>query len=476
MSFLRSTWARLGPPRAIALLVAAAALLGLVVAPALIGSQQGTASSSVPLHPDSRPNVVVVVSDDQSMQTEPFMRNIRGPAWTRMRNAYINTSLCCPSRATILSGLYSHHTGVNDNAHAERFDDDATVAKWLQDDGYRTALIGKYLNHYPFDWDDGEVPPNWDEWIAFNGGTRYYDYELSINGDVQSYGDTPEEYSTDVLRDYALDFIDETTADSPDQPFFLYFTPFGVHGPRIPAPRDEQAPVKRLLEHRDNYNRVQSGPKPDWVKILEPVDDQYEHKRERGEARTILSVDDAIGALESKLREVGVLKDTVIIFISDNGFSYGSHRLDDKNCHYEECAHVPMAIRAAGERPQGLDQVVSNVDIAPTIADLAGVEPSSPVDGASMLPLLNGQKPLANGALLRTFNQRRKGWGIATPRYKYFKTKRRHVVELYDLGKDPFELRNVANYGRYRPVVRKLAKRTRQLRLAEPDYDVADRP
>ena len=187
--------------------------------------------------PSAPPNILVVVADDQPvgmLGRMPFLSAV--PGVTRFDSYYDNNPLCCPTRATLLTGLYSHHTGVETNLVADRFDDSSTLATWLDARGYETGLFGKYLNEYP--WDKGRtyVPPGWDGWAAFAGDAAYYDYTLVSPGARRRYGHRPDDYSTDVLAKLTAGFI-----RAAEPPFFAYFTPYGPHAPRTPAPRDRSA-------------------------------------------------------------------------------------------------------------------------------------------------------------------------------------------------------------------------------------------
>src|SRR5262245_20587218 len=161
----------------------------------------------------------------------PALDNAEG--FTRFNAYYDNNPLCCPTRSTLLTGLYSHHTGIETNLVAQNFDDSSTLATWLDDAGYETGLFGKYLNNYPWNKDPNYVPPGWDRWSAFTPDAAYYDYTLVGDSSRRHYGNRPQDYSTDVLADQVDQFIDDAASDG--DPFFAYFTPYGPHAPRTPA-------------------------------------------------------------------------------------------------------------------------------------------------------------------------------------------------------------------------------------------------
>ena len=195
-----------------------------------------------------RPNFVVIVTDDQRWDTlgsMPAVRRLLMTGGVTFRNAFVTTPSCCPSRVSLLTGQYSHRSGVLDGSvdnapgGAPAFDDDSSLATWLDDAAYRTGLIGKYLNDYA-QLPVGYVPPGWDEWFAIAQGppqVRYYDFALNENGEIVRYGDEPPDYSTSVLRRKALRFVEG------EGPFFLYFAPIAPHLPSTPALDDLNTPV-----------------------------------------------------------------------------------------------------------------------------------------------------------------------------------------------------------------------------------------
>jgi N-acetylglucosamine-6-sulfatase len=410
------------------------------------------------------PNIVLVLSDDQSYETERFMTHSIGPGWTSFKNAEVSTPLCCPSRATILSGQYAEHTGVRTNNDGWRLDDLSTLATWLSPK-YRAGLFGKYLNYYPWGRGLGYVPPGWDVWHAFYRRPGYYGYELlSKGGRLARYGHKPSDYSTDVLANQTLRFIDQSAGG--DRPFFAYYAPFGPHRPRTPAPRDQRKRVRHpgLLP---NFNERNVSDKPAWIRRRSMVNARNMLGERRREMRTLLSVDDAVGRIVGTLRRDHELNNTVIIYLSDNGFSFGSHRYVTKNCVYEECVHVPLQMWLPGNNRRRVTTQVSNVDLASTITDLAGVQTDIPQDGRSLLPfILRGASTPQRRLLLQvtgTIHATHAGWGVRSNRYKYSRLKSGEK-ELYDLRKDPFEMKNRIHNRHYRDVKRKLADWLRKQR------------
>ncbi|HYU57296.1 MAG TPA: sulfatase [Actinomycetota bacterium] len=403
----------------------------------------------------TRPNIVLILTDDQGIdsfpRTPPVMPWLQGrvqdPAdrWVSFPNAFENTPVCCPSRATILSGQWSHHTGVLNNGTGELFDESSTIATWLQAAGYRTGLYGRYLNDYP--WDRGPyVPPGWDEWHALmsgeNSDTNYYGYTMNENGTPVAYGTAAEDYLTDVVRDKAVAFIEGT---APEEPFFLHVTFTAPHRPWTPAPRHAQAYKTLEFPKRPNFNEADRSDKPAWVQALAGVSALKMDNFLRGHARTLLAVDEAVHAMLDALAARGVLDDTVVIVLTDNGFSFGEHRLVGKGCVYEECIRTPLVIRNSAAAKRTVTNLVGNVDLAATIAGLAGVTPGRPQDGASLVPLLEGERPTWRTAYLLRSDQWREVtgyWGLRTALWSYAELFSGEI-ELYDLTADPYQLQNL---------------------------------
>ncbi|WP_166180599.1 sulfatase family protein [Rubrobacter tropicus] len=454
-----------------------------------------------------RPNVVLVVTDDLAArdlnpQTLKAMPNIRSLAegGTTFENAFVTDSLCCPSRTTILRGQYAHNHQVLTNAPplggAEKFrvsgGDASTVATWLQEDGYRTSFFGKYLNGYFGDY----VPPGWDEWYGVSG--NFLSNSLNENGAIIDYD--PERYHLDdVLADKASGYVRRTAgADPPfftsDRPFLMWLGTKAPHQPATPAPRHEDAFGDAELPRPPSFDEADVSDKPGWVRDNVPLgSDQVAYMEElnRDRMRSMLAVDDMVGDLLDALRESNELDNTYVVFTSDNGFHMGEHRLGaGKWTAYEEDIRVPLIVRGPGV-PEGktLPHMVLNNDIAPTIADLAEVDPPDFVDGRSVVPLLDDTPtpekdwrqrflveavaergavprppfvdesrvvPLVTGdPLPRDWRKTSAGraesgenWG--RPWLKALRTKDYLFVEyktgeheLYDLRKDPYELNNI---------------------------------
>ena len=420
-----------------------------------------------------RPNVVLIVTDDQrwdTLEAMPAVRRLLVNGGVTFENAFTTTPSCCPSRVGLLTGEYSHHTGVLDGSAgnapggAPAFKDDSSIATWLHDVGYRTGLFGKYLNDYA-ELPRGYIPPGWDQWFAIaqaHPQIRYYNYELNENGEIVPYRDSPADYSTTVLGERAASFIHG------DQPFFLYFAPIAPHPPSLPAPQDAGAHLHLTWKVPPSFAENDVSDKPgggagslDLRKAREVRQDML---------RSLLAVDRAIQTIADTIEHAGLSNDTYFLFTSDNGYLWGEHRLLGKVWPYEESIRVPLVIRPPGQLPtRSVDALALNIDIAPTIAELAGVDPPLPQDGKSLVPLLDRSL----GAWRDRFVVEFLGYAPGVPSYSGIRTHRYLYVEygtdqreLYDLRADPFELRNLLAEGSGRPpngVVDQLRKAMEQI-------------
>ena len=407
----------------------------------------------------ARPNVILVVTDDQrwdeldAMPTVAALRQRRTVAFT---NAFAPTPVCCPARATILTGLYAHTHGVR-TLDGTRFvgPDAETLAVWLRRRRYRTALVGKYVNGYaalgPPARPTWYVPPGWDRWRALVP-SAYYDYAIVDEAGVATgHGSAPEDYSTDVLRDQAVAFVRESLAAG--RRFFLYFAPYAPH-PDWPA--FDPVPAPRHLDRLTGLApyRPPSFMEPD---VSDKPARSYAiflgaafldaHRQRRLES--LLAVDDAVAALLAAVAEAGADRRTIVVFTSDNGYLLGEHRLLGKPHPYEECHRVPLLVhdpRRRGARRTDA-HLVTHVDIAPTVAGYAGAR-TSPVEGRSLRPLIRGLPvrwrksfPLEAWSVPDGAVQYR---GVRTTRWSWVEYPATGEQELYDLDADPYQLENQA--------------------------------
>jgi N-acetylglucosamine-6-sulfatase len=368
------------------------------------GAHSGTATSDEPVE---QPNIILILTDDLADDDLSYMPNLRSllvEQGTTFENAFVTDSLCCPSRATILRGQYAHNHGILENGPPnggyEKFRSlgrqNSTLATWLQDAGYRTVLIGKYMN----DYEGTQVPPGWDDWHAVSG--NYTSHDLSENGKIVSY-DPGSYYMTDVLADIAVDFIHDPDGRVPSflvpsRPFFMWLGTTSPHQPADPAPRHANAFSDVSMPRPPSFDEGDVSDKPAWIRDNPPLDPEqiaYAEDLYRKRMQSMLAVDDMIGRLVGELQKSGELDNTYFFFTSDNGFHFGTHRLSvGKWTAYEEDISVPLIVRGPGV-PKGrtLEHLVLNNDFAPTFADLGGAEIPDFVDGRTLRPLLSDDPP-----------------------------------------------------------------------------------
>jgi N-acetylglucosamine-6-sulfatase len=368
-----------------------------LVAVCLLGAGCGP-PTRVDQTPDP-PNVILILTDDldaqlleEHMEDYPNLRELAAEG-TTFENAFVTDPLCCPSRATILRGQYAHNHEIVGNSWprggSRKFRvlglGESTVATWLQDEGYRTVLVGKYMNGYH----GTRVPVGWDEWYAIAG--NYLSKNLNENGRVVGY-DSERHHLDDVLAEKATSYVRGTIADDP--PFFMWLGTQAPHAPATPAARHEDTFLGARLPRPPSFDEKDVSDKPDWVrnnptldqKQIAPMEDLY-----RDRLGSMLAVDEMVGRLVDALRESGELDNTYLIFTSDNGFHLGQHRLTTgKWTAYEEDISVPLIVRGPGvSEGRTLPHLVLNNDLAPTFADLAGAKTPPFVDGRSLEPLLS---------------------------------------------------------------------------------------
>jgi arylsulfatase A-like enzyme len=450
------TLARLGfvrrlPPPVLAVLLAFAALAVPLVA-SVSASAQSPAGVAAPA--PERPNVLLIVTDDQRWDTLDAMPVVQRELMSRgvtFSHSFVSNPLCCPSRASILTGDYSHTTGVYRQTTPygafPSFHDASTLATWMHDAGYRTGLFGKYIDAYQGDAWKGYVPPGWDRWVAFVH-SGYYTYGLTIDGEVELHGEDPStDYSTTVLGDAAERFILSAPAG---QPVFTEFAPAAPHDPAIPEPTFDGS-FRDIAKWRPpSYDEADVSDKPAYMQALPRFSREWMawiDGLRRRQYETLQSVDVQIGRLLDALEETGRLENTLIIFTSDNGLLWGEHRWMKKEVPYDEALRVPMVVRydPMAIEPRTDDHLIVNVDIAPTIASIASV-PHPTTEGISMEPLLrNPDAPWRKDFLIEHMegsNPVPSYCGVRTETQKYvrYATGER---ELYDLSEDPDEMVNL---------------------------------
>ena len=410
----------------------------------------------------TKPNIVFILLDDnrfdQTMQFMPLTNSLLGSQSVKFNNAFVAVPLCCPSRASILSGQYSHNHGVLENSlpqgGVQAFNDSSTIATWLKQAGYKTGMFGKYLNNYyqvaPY------IPPGWDDWRGGDAVAEEnldFNYSLNENGVIVNYGNQPQDYATDVLATKIVNFIENTPQG---QPLFTYFAPHAF----LPATQDVGTFSSYPNWRPISYDEADVSDKPIWVRNLSPIppnptvcnysfcigsDDFH-----RMTLETLQAVDRAVASIVDALSRTGRLNNTVIIVTSDNGLSWGEHRwLNAKWCVYEECVKVPLWIRVPGVAGRTDNKLSVNVDFAPTFAEWAGVVPPTNVDGYSMATLLkNPSAPWPTERLLEYLGvsgpfgvPERRFRAVHTSQYVYSEYDNGDR-EFYDLIADPLQLQN----------------------------------
>ena len=403
--------------------------------------------------PADRPSILLIVTDDQRWDTLWSMPEVQRSLVDRgvdFSESFTTSSLCCPSRASILTGEYPHTTGVYRQAlpHGgfKSFRDTTTIATQLHDAGYHTGFFGKYLDSYQHDALTGYVPPGWDRWVAFVH-SQFFDYGLTVDGAVRRRGVEPNDYSTDVLANHTEGFIRGT-----EGPVFALFAPAAPHAPAIPAPADEGGFNDLPAWRPPSFDEGDRSDKPKHIQALHPVGPERTASLEvlrRNQYRSLQAVDRAVARLLVALQDTGRLDNALVIFTSDNGLLWGEHRWLKKEVPYEEAIRVPLVVRAdaiVGEGARTDGHLVANIDLAPTIADVAGVDLPG-AEGKSLVPLLTGTAETWRRALLiehlRGANPIPTYCAVRTERY-LFATYDTGERELYDLHADPFELQNLS--------------------------------
>ena len=454
-----------------------AALAG--VAAALAGGSASAAPAAI------RPNVVVIMSDDQTVQETRFQRHVLadiGDRGATFNSSFVNFPLCCPSRTTFLTGLYATNHHVEDNAppgggvdRFERLDSSNTLPVWLQSSGYYTAEIGKFLNQYGFSHPT-LVPPGWDEWAAISGPVGYYDYRLNVDGSLVSYGDSAADYVDDVITSRADDLIRSVGPGA--DPFFLYVAYKAPHegGPHPTGPRcsggPPEPPRRHFGEFSDaplprppSFNEADVSDKPSFVQrlpLLTPEQVEEERTLYQCELESLQGIDDGVHSIVRSLKSIGELNDTLVVYTSDNGFLHGEHRIyTGKTRVYEPSIRVPLLMRGPGI-PQGVKvrDLVTNADLAPTIVSATGARADRVMNGRPILSdARHPGRELGRELLLQGNNY----FAIRTARYKYV-AYRNGERELYDLQSDPDELQNVVTDPAYAPVAELLSGELSTLR------------
>ncbi|HKD08741.1 MAG TPA: sulfatase [Bryobacteraceae bacterium] len=424
-------------------------------------------------------NIIFILSDDHRydamgfLHPQPWLRtpNLDSLAHdgVHLRNAFVGTALCSPSRASILTGVYAHRHRIVDNntpiPAGTRF-----FPQLMQPAGYKTGFFGKW--HMGNAGDDPQ--PGFDKWVSFRGQGTYLPSTNGLNVDGKH---VPQKgYITDELTDYALSWLETIPKE---QPYFLYLSHKAVHADFVPAERHKGMYAKeRFIPPKTMAKPSPQDHRPMWVQnqrnSWHGVDFPYHSNLDIGKyykryAETLMGIDDSVGRVLDALRKRGQLDSTLVIYMGDNGFQFGEHGLIDKRTAYEESMRVPMLARCpdlfAGGRT--VSKVVAGLDIMPTCLDIAGVSIPPGLDGRSMIPLLQGKEdPQWRSEFLyeyyweRNFPQTPTMHALRTDRYKYI-----HYYglwdldELYDLQEDPQETTNLILNPERKQTIQQLNKR-----------------
>jgi N-acetylglucosamine-6-sulfatase len=445
--------------------------------------------SATAANAQSKPmNMIFILADDHRYDAMGFMNRIRGlqtPGMDRMaaegahiKNAFVSTALCSPSRASILTGQYAHtHTVVDNDAPLPtnlRF-----FPQYLHQKGYQTAFLGKWHMGNS----DDMPQPGFDYWLSFQGQGVYYNPTFNING--KRIKQAEGSYTTDLLTDYTLEWLNKRDKK---KPFFVYLSHKGVHAEFQPAKRHAGkyadvpiiCPPSMYLTTTDssktygvvtppattvNYRDI-----PNWVRRQRyswhgvdymyhgtiPFDDFYRRYLE-----TLQAVDESVDKVMNWVKEQGLQNNTMVVYMGDNGFSFGEHGLIDKRHAYEESMRVPLLIWAPGMvKPKSvIDQVIMNVDLAPTFLELAGIGKPAQMQGYSFADLLKGNNNTWSRKNVfyeyyweAAFPQTPTLFAIRTDRYKYITYNGIwDINELFDLQADPYEMNNLIRDPKYRP-------------------------
>ena len=351
-----------------------------------------------------RPNIVFILTDDLALNTVQFMPHVvkMQKEGVTFANYFVTDSLCCPSRSSIFTGRFPHNTGVYKNvgddggfmAFRNRHHEQSTFAVALQAAGYRTAMLGKYLNGYKPQNDPPE--PGWSLWEVAGNGYPEFHYDFSDNGKFVRAGNQPAEYLTDVLAAKAVDFVKQSAG----MPFAIEVATFAPHMPYTPAPRDADAFPDLRAPRTPAFNAVPDANAPQWLKThpaLSAADMAGIDRDFRKRAQTVLAVDAMIGELQAAVAAIGEQDNTYFVFSSDNGYHMGEHRLmPGKMTAFDTDIHVPLIVTGPGiAAGRKVEEIAENIDLNPTFTQLGGAATAPNVDGLSLVPLLHGREVAA---------------------------------------------------------------------------------
>jgi N-acetylglucosamine-6-sulfatase len=525
------------------------ARLGILVAVAALAAAAPAQARTAAAAKDGRPNILVVMTDDQALADVQHMPNVRkllAARGTTFADAIDSYPLCCPARATFITGQYAHNHDVRGNFNPYGWygmkDRGNTLPAWLQKAGYRTALVGKWLNGYGARDAHGEVPKGFDIWrgLLDVSAYDYSNFVMNRDGKLETWGDPdfarklvefadiqvfpqenpglgnvfrrlrevfgdppysywgtadPDDYSPDVTGGVTNDLV--TAERRSKKPFFIWWSVAAPHREDVATtlmgrpgrdPRPPQRYEKKSGDYKlprppsfnepdidDKPSNVQDGAPELSERTIEQLQLDYE-----GRIGSLLAVDDHVKKLVDTLKRTGQLDNTLIVFLSDNGWLQGEHRVPgDKFLPYEESVRVPFILRGPGV-PAGrvVRGQVANVDFAPTLVDAANARSGRTMDGVSLLPGLRDSRRRPDRAIglealtrllgpgdFGPFNAWDRPYtGVRTDRYTYARYTETGEQELYDRRRDPHQLRNVAAEPRYADVLRDMRAKLAKLR------------
>jgi N-acetylglucosamine-6-sulfatase len=425
-------------------------------------------------------NVVFIITDDHRNDFMGFTGKVgwqKTPTMDKLakegahfKNTFVTTSLCSPSRASILTGQYSHVHTIVDNVAGEP-NNLVFFPQYLQKAGYQTSFFGKWH----MGDDDDRPRPGFNHWESFKGQGIYYNPKLNIDGKQVQYRDST--YITDLLTEHAIDWMDKRDKQ---KPFFLYLSHKAVHSPLAPAKRHKGMykdlkyvkPSTYWQTENDEYKKLKW---PEWVKqqrySWHGVDYMYHNHNNidsmvQSYCETLMAVDESIASVVNYLKQNGLENNTMVIYMGDNGFSWGEHGLIDKRHFYEESVKVPFLVYAPGmfKGGQTINKMVQNIDVAPTVLELAGLKKPSYMPGKSFMQLLKGDTTQWRNKIFYEyfweydFPMTPTVFGVRTDKYKYM---RYNGIwdqnELYDLENDPNEINNLIEKPEYAEVVKQMA-------------------
>ncbi|HYF46561.1 MAG TPA: sulfatase [Acidimicrobiales bacterium] len=453
----------------------------------------------------SETNVLFILTDDQDAaslaHTPRTEALIGGDQGTTFAHAISSFPWCCPSRASLYSGQYSHNHRVFANRPPlggyPVFDHDTALPTWFEAAGYETAFVGKYLNFYDGPGSDPPIPPGWDHWWAALGQVRggtgiYFDYAAYDDGEVVVYGNSDEDYVTDVIAERSEQDLRRLWAGG--RPFFLHVGHIAPHAGFHTPPEGEEwgleptqdnffsaAPARRHhntstdpLPQPPSYGEEDLSDKPPWLRVLgeaqwDQITPQEQTDAYQSAVESLAAVDESVEALVAQLESLGALEDTLIVFMSDNGYLWGEHRVFGKQVPYDESLRIPLVVRGPGF-PAGevVETPVMNVDIAPTLAQAAGLAPTLTMDGIALQEVAADDDAWRDRAVLYenwpSGSRDRPGpvvfnhfEGVRTWRYSYAESDD-GGIELYDHVVDPYELTSFHDDPRYAAVRDALAE------------------